>query len=207
MRGFEQIPWLYDASMALFERGSLGRWREWLAKGATGRTLDLGTGTGRNLPLYPPGVRAVALDPTLENVARARARAPGVPFVVARAEALPFKDRAFDTVVSGLVLCSVADPDRALAEARRVLRPGGALRLLEHVRARGVRGALQDLVQPAWTRISGGCHPNRDTESAVERAGFRIESDSLRRRGTMRRLCARAPAAASTPPPGTLRRA
>ena len=202
MRGLEQIPWLYDAGMSLLERGGLGRWRTWLAKGATGRTLDLGTGTGRTLPLYPPGVRAVAVDPHLENLPRARARAPGVALVVARAEALPFRDRAFDTVVSGLVLCSVSDLDRALAEARRVLRPGGALRLLEHVRAHGVRGALQDLVQPAWTRISGGCHPNRETEAAVERAGFRIERDSVRRSGTMRRLQARAPAASATPLPG-----
>jgi ubiquinone/menaquinone biosynthesis C-methylase UbiE len=201
MRGLEQIPWLYDAGMALLERGGFGRWRRWLAKGATGRTLDLGTGTGRNLPLYPPGVRAVAVDPHPENVARARARAPGVPIVIAHAEALPFRDRSFDTVVSGLVLCSVRDPDQALAEARRVLRPGGALRLLEHVRERGVRGALQDLVQPAWTAISGGCHPNRETEAAVERAGFRVEPDSVRRSGAMRRLQARAPAAASTPPP------
>ncbi len=202
MRGLEQIPWLYDAGMTLLERGGLARWRVWLAKGATGRTLDLGTGTGRTLPLYPPGVRTVAVDPHPENFARARGRAPGVPFVVAHAEALPFKDRSFDTVVSGLVLCSVTDPDRALAEARRVLRPGGALRLLEHVRERGLRGALQDLVQPAWTAISGGCHPNRETEAAVERAGFRIEPESVRRSGAMRRLQARAPAAAATPPPG-----
>ncbi len=206
MRGLEQIPWLYDAGMALLERGAFGRWRAWVAKGATGRTLDLGAGTGRNLPLYPPGVRAVALEPFPENVARARIRAPGVPLVVGRAEALPFKDRCFDTVVSGLVLCSVTDPAQSLAEARRVLRPGGALRLLEHVRARGLRGALQDLVQPAWTALSGGCHPNRDTEAAVEAAGFRIEADSVRRSGTLRRLQARAPAAIATPAPGTVRR-
>ena len=205
MRGLEQIPWLYDAGMALLERGGIGRWRAWLAKGATGRTLDLGTGTGRNLPLYPPGVRAVAVDPHPENVARARARAPAVPLVLARAEALPFRDRAFDTVVSGLVLCSVTDPDQALGEARRVLRPGGALRLLEHVRERGLRGAIQDFVQPAWTAISGGCRPNRETEAAVERAGFRIEPESVRRSGTMRRLQARAPAAPATPLPGGVR--
>lgn len=193
MRGFEQIPWLYDLSMAFLERGGLARWRAWLVKGALGRTLDLGTGTGRDLPLYPPGARAVAVDPHAENLARARRRAPGVPLVQARAEALPFRDGVFDTVVSGLVLCSVDDPARALAEVRRTLRPGGALRLLEHVRHRGVRGVLQDLVQPAWTALAGGCRPNRDTVASVQVAGFVVERESVRARGTMRRLQARAP--------------
>jgi len=199
MRGLEQIPWLYDLGMALFERTGLARWRSWVVKGATGRTLDLGTGTGRNLPLFPPGVRTIGVDPHAENLARARARAPAAPLVLARAEALPFRDGVFDTAVSGLVLCSVEDPSAALAEARRVLRPGGALRLLEHVRERGWRGRLQDLVQPAWTAISGGCRPNRETERAVEGAGFRIERESLRARGTMRRFQARAPAAQALP--------
>ncbi len=194
MRGFEQIPWLYDLSMALLERGGLGRWREWLVKGATGRTLDLGTGTGRDLPLLPPGVRTVGIDPHPDNLRRARRRAPAVPLVRARAEALPFRDAAFDTVISGLVLCSVSDPTAALAEVRRVLRRGGAFRLLEHVRSCGLSGALQDLVQPAWTAVAGGCHPNRETERAVEAAGFRIEPDSVRARGTVRRFQARAPA-------------
>ncbi len=203
MRGVEQIPWLYDAYTALLERGGFGRWREWLAKGATGRTLDLGTGTGRNLPLFPPGVRAFAVDPHRDSAVRARVRSPAVPIVLARAEALPFRDGAFDTVVSGLVLCSVADPARALAEARRVLRPGGALRLLEHVRASGVMGRVQDVVQPVWTAISGGCHPNRETERAVAAAGFLVETDTRRARGTMRRFQARAPAGTSTPA-GTL---
>jgi SAM-dependent methyltransferase len=201
MRGLEQIPWLYDGYIALLERGGFGRWRSWLAKGATGRTLDLGAGTGRNLPLYPPGVRAVAVDPHRDALARARARAPAIPIVIARAEALPFKDGAFDTVVSGLVLCSVADPARSLAEARRVLRPGGVLRVLEHVRAGGLAGRIQDLVQPVWTAISGGCHPNRDTERAIEAAGFLVESDTRRARGTLRRLQARAPAGSLTPAP------
>lgn len=194
MRGFEQIPWLYELSMALVERGGFRRWREWLAKGASGRTLDLGTGTGRDLPLFPPGVRAIAVDPHRHNLSHARRRAPAVPLVLARAEALPFRDGAFDTVISGLVLCSVSDPAAALAEVRRVLRRGGALRLLEHVRSRGFHGALQDLVQPVWTWMTGGCHPNRETERAVEAAGFHVEPDSVRARGTMRRFQARAPA-------------
>lgn len=193
MRGVEEIPWLYDLALAIFERLGLGRWRRWVAAGAQGRTLDLGTGTGRNLPLLPPGARAVAVDPSRDALARARTRAPAVPLVVARAEALPFRDGAFDTAVSGLVLCSVDDPDAALAELRRVLRPGGALRVLEHVRHPGARGALQDLAQPAWTAISGGCRPNRETEAAIARAGFEVVPGTRAARGTMRRLAARAP--------------
>ncbi len=196
MRGLEQIPWLYDLGMALLERAGLRSWRSWLVSGASGRTLDLGTGTGRNLPLYPPGVRAVAVDPHRENLARARARAPGVPLVLARAEALPFRAGVFDTAVSGLVLCSVDDPAASLSELRRVLRPGGALRILEHVRERGWRGRLQDLVQPAWTAASGGCRPNRETERSVEEAGFAVEPGTRRERGTMRRLAARTPGGA-----------
>jgi ubiquinone/menaquinone biosynthesis C-methylase UbiE len=191
VRGFEQIPWAYDLSLALFERLGLGRWRAWLVRGARGRTLDLGSGTGRNLPLVPPSARAIAVDPHLGALARARARAPGVPLVAARAEALPFRDGAFDTVVCGLVLCSVDDPDGSLAEVRRVLRPGGVLRLLEHVRRAGLGGRLQDLVQPAWTVVSGGCRPNRKTEATIDRAGFEVVPGSRRASGTMRRLEAR----------------
>src|SRR5512134_112884 len=152
VRGVEQIPWLYDAGLWLAERTGLGRWRSWLVSGATGRTLDVGTGTGRDLPLYGSAVSVFAVDLHPWNLARARRRAPGVPLVRARAEALPFKDGAFDTVVSGLVFCSVDDPAAGLAEVRRVLRPGGVLRMLEHVRSRSPIGAMwQDLVQPAWT--------------------------------------------------------
>jgi ubiquinone/menaquinone biosynthesis C-methylase UbiE len=187
MRGIEQIPWIYDALCALCERGGFGRWRRWLASGARGRTLDLGCGTGRNLPLVPRGVRAIALDPSPDAVRRARRRAPGVPLLIARAEALPFRDDTFDTVLSGLVFCSVGDPARGLAEVRRVLRTGGELRMLEHVRATGRWHAwVQDRIQPAWTWIAGGCHPNRETEATVARAGFVI--DERRAEGTMRRF-------------------
>ncbi|ABS26165.1 class I SAM-dependent methyltransferase [Anaeromyxobacter sp. Fw109-5] len=200
MRGLEQIPWLYDLGLALLERGGLGRWRAWLAGGARGRVLDLGTGTGRNLPLLPRDAAAIAVDPHRANLARARRRAPRVPLVLARAEALPFRDGAFDTVVSGLVLCSVEDVPRALAEVRRVLAPSGTLRALEHVRGGGALGALQDRTQPAWTTISGGCHPNRETERALHDAGFEIDPASIRSRGVMRRLEARPPEGSASAP-------
>lgn len=193
MRGVEQIPWLYDAFAVVQEWLGLGRWRRWLAEGASGRTLEVGCGTGRNLPLLAPrAAPLVGIDPHLDALRAARRRAPGVPLVVASAEALPFRRGAFDTVVSALVFCSVPDPARGLAEVRRVLAPGGTLRMMEHVRHRGaLRGRLQDLVQPAWTAIAGGCHPNRDTERGVEAAGFEIRAETRRERGVLRRFSAR----------------
>ncbi len=192
MRGVEQIPWLYDLGLWWLERWGLGRWRAWLASGARGRTLDLGTGTGRNLPGYGPGASVIAVDPHPWNLARARRRAPGVPLVRARAEALPFKAGAFDTVVTGCVFCSVDDPAGGFAEVRRVLAPGGALRMVEHVRSRGrLHARLQDLVQPAWTAVSGGCRPNRQTERTAREAGFEIDPATRRESGTMIRFEAR----------------
>jgi ubiquinone/menaquinone biosynthesis C-methylase UbiE len=192
MRGVEQIPWLYDAVCAFYEWTGLGRWRRWLTAGARGRTLDLGCGTGRNLPLFLPGTRVIGLDPTWDVLVRARRRAPAVPLVQGSAEALPFRAGAFETVVSGLVFCSVPDPGRGLAEVRRVLRPGAALRMLEHVRSESPwKARLQDRMQPFWSRFTGGCHPNRDTERLVERAGFVIEAEGRRARGDLRRFAAR----------------
>jgi len=115
-----------------------------------------------------------------------------VPLVCGSAEALPFRDRSFDTVVSGLVFCSVPDARRGLVEVGRVLRPDGRLRLLEHVRStRPWKARLQDRLERPWVRVSGGCHPNRDTERAVEAAGFAIEADGRRAKGDMRRFSAR----------------
>jgi SAM-dependent methyltransferase len=186
----EQIPWLYDGYMAVTERLGLLRWRRWLAAGAGGRTLEVGCGTGRNLPLYTTQV--IGIEPSAEAIRKARKRAPRVPLVIGSAEALPFRAGTFETVVSSLVFCSVPDPMRGLSEARRVLHPDGRLRMMEHVRATGALGGrVQDLLQPAWTRIMGGCHPNRRTEENVEAAGFQIERETRRARGSMRRFSAR----------------
>jgi ubiquinone/menaquinone biosynthesis C-methylase UbiE len=192
VRGLEQIPWLYDGLCAVLERTGLASWRRWLAEGARGRTLDVGCGTGRGLTLYARDVRAIGLDPAWDSLGRARRRAPAVPLVQGSAEALPFRDETFDTVVASLVFCSVPEPARGLAEVKRVLRADGRLRMLEHVRSRRPwKARFQDRVQPLWTRLSGGCHPNRDTERAVETAGFAIEAEGRSEKADMRRFSAR----------------
>jgi len=192
MRGVEGVPLLYEAMMAFAEARGFREWREQLVEGSRGRVLDVGCGTGRNLPLFRDGVVAIGLDPRLQLLDVARRRSPAAQLVVGSAEALPFRDAAFDTIVSGLVFCSVPDPLLGLSEVDRVLRPGGTLRMLEHVRSlRPLMARWQDLIQPAWTWISGGCHPNRDTEAAVEQAGFTIESRQRRARRNVRLFTAR----------------
>lgn len=192
MRGVEQIPWMYDAAMAVQDRLGLKRWRQKLTGWARGRVLDIGCGTGRNFPLYAPGTTVVGADPSFDVVRAARRRAHGALLVVASAEALPFADGSFDTVVSSLVFCSVPDPAAGLAEVRRVLAADGVLAMMEHVRASGrIAARLQDLVQPAWTCVLGGCHPNRETEAAVARAGFAVDASTRKAKGMMRLFLAR----------------
>ena len=191
MRGVEQIPWAYDAMCFFMEWSGLAKWRDWLAKGAKGRTLEVGCGTGRNLPRYEAGALVVAVEPEADALRVARQRAPGVLFVRASAEALPFRDGAFDTVISSLVFCSVPRPEVGLGELKRVLADAGQLRMLEHVRSEGWYGPVQDFIQPAWTVVAGGCHPNRRTEVTVEASGFVIEVEGRRSNGTMRRFTAR----------------
>ncbi|MBK1705092.1 class I SAM-dependent methyltransferase [Halochromatium glycolicum] len=200
MRGIEQIPWLYDLSMLLMP--GLQRWRRSLARLARGRVLEVGCGTGQMLPLYPDSVELYGLDPNVDALLRAQRRAPGAKLLCATAEHLPFPDQFFDTLVSSLVFCSVADPDRGLAEIRRVLKPQGRLLMLEHVHAQNHIGRwVLDTLQPPWTRLTGGCHPNRDTETRVEGAGFHIEHACYKASGLMRHFVAtpelRAPGRAS----------
>jgi ubiquinone/menaquinone biosynthesis C-methylase UbiE len=200
MRGVEHIPWLYDGLMSLADGLGFSRWRRALVQAARGCTLEVGCGTGRNLPIYPSGVSVVGLDPDLRSLARARRRAPHVPLVTARVEALPFRAGTFDTVVSSLVFCSVEDPAQGLREIRRVLREAGQLRMLEHVRSgRPLRAKLQDRIQPLWTYVSGGCRPNRETEAAVAAAGFRIDPSDREATDVLRRFGAHPIADGDTP--------
>lgn len=191
MRGVEQIPWLYDALIRLFP--GLSRWRRDLLQRASGRVLEVGCGTGLGLRELAGGNEFVCgVDPVAASLRRAAARVPAAGVAVARAEQLPFVDDSFDCVVSSLVFCSVTRPEQGLAEIRRVLRADGRLLMFEHVQARRQPAAgFLDALQPAWTRITGGCHPNRPTEQTVTAAGFTIEPDSYRARGLMRLFIAR----------------
>ncbi len=183
---------IYDPFMRRTERACLAEWRAELLADATGDVLEIGAGTGANLPFYPPAVKRLLLtepDPDMLARLRQRTRVSGLGAVEARSaavDALPFEDASFDTVVSTLVLCSVPDVATALAEVRRVLRPGGQLLFLEHVAAddRPARLAWQRRLEPLWSHVSGNCHLTRRTGELIAEAGFvveRAERESMRK--------------------------
>jgi ubiquinone/menaquinone biosynthesis C-methylase UbiE len=171
---------LYDPLGVFMERGWMGERRARLLSEARGAVLEIGGGTGANLTYYHDvdRVTVVEPDPHMRKKLRPKAVTASVPIEVsaAGAEALPLPDASVDTVVSTLVLCTVPDQARALGEIRRVLRPGGRLLFVEHVRAAGKWARWQDRIEPLWGLLLGGCHPNRDTVSAIEEAGFEIEA-------------------------------
>jgi ubiquinone/menaquinone biosynthesis C-methylase UbiE len=177
----ELLAAIYDPLIAPFDSMGVRQWREWVVRAARGRVLELGVGTGLNLPHYRAAESIAAIDPDGASLRRALARRNGrgetITLHQARAEELPFADESFDAVVGTLTFCTIGDAARALAEARRVLKTGGAFRIVEHVRVdnRFIAGA-QDLVTPLWKEIAGGCHLNRDTRAAVERAGFQVRA-------------------------------
>jgi ubiquinone/menaquinone biosynthesis C-methylase UbiE len=141
--------------------------------------LEIGAGTGLNLPRYRHASHVTVVEPDTTYARRLRERAAAarvpVDVVIGKAEQLAFRDEAFDHVVASLALCSVDDLDAVLGELRRVLRAGGSLAFLEHVRSESARRARwQDRLTPVQRRLADGCHLNRDTPSAIERAGFEL---------------------------------
>ncbi|MEV5973455.1 methyltransferase domain-containing protein [Streptomyces sp. NPDC051921] len=163
------------------ERAGIDAHRRRLLAGLGGVVLEVGAGNGLNFPHYPPEVTrlvAVEPEPNLRALAVRRAREAAVPVEVAggRAEGLPFRDASFDAAVVCLTLCSVADQRAALAELRRVLRPDGQLRFLEHVRSGtpAMRRVQRVLDATVWPRLAGGCHTGRDTQAAITAAGFTV---------------------------------
>jgi ubiquinone/menaquinone biosynthesis C-methylase UbiE len=152
--------------------------RRAVAGGAGGSVLEIGAGTGAGFPHYSAAERVIAAEPDPFMLRRARqpAQEAPVPVILIRAlaEALPLADASVDTALCALVLCTVQDPDQAVAEVRRVLKPGGTLRFLEHVRGDGLLGLTHDAIAPAWRHFVGGCNPNRRTEGVIGGDGLEI---------------------------------
>lgn len=175
--GFSRLfEWLAGSGLG---RRSFEPLRRKTAGRASGVTLEVGAGGGYNFAYYDPTkvarVEAVEPDATMLGYARTRAARAAVPITLAQApaEALPFASDTFDSAVVTLVFCSVVDPTHGLSELLRVLKPGGRLLMAEHVRAsNSALVAVQSAMVPLTTRVSGNCHWNRDTESAVRQAGF-----------------------------------
>ena len=176
---------VYDRMLAGTEKAGLSEMRDALLAEASGRTLELGAGTGLNLGYYTDAVTELVVtepDPFMARRLRDKlageAPAPGsVDVVEAPAESLPFEDDSFDTAVGTLVLCTVDDPGAAAREIARVLKPEGKFLYLEHVRDPNEGGLArwQDRLERPWGWVGAGCHPNRDTAATLTAAGFAVE--------------------------------
>lgn len=170
------FPWLLNCAM---RQERFVPYRKRLIWPARGLVLEIGIGSGVNLPFYPEPAQVIGLEPSraLLTMARRTQRHPGrLLLVQGSAEQIPLRDASVDTVVVAWTLCSIPDVSSALAEMRRVLRPGGGLLFVEHGRSPDAAVARwQDRLTPLWRRVSGGCHLNRPVRQLIEDAGFRIE--------------------------------
>jgi ubiquinone/menaquinone biosynthesis C-methylase UbiE len=195
---FDRLAAPYDRGMAPLEKLALRQMRARLLPLATGRVLEVGVGTGANLPFYAPSICVTAIDESADMLAVAASRTAALENCIHLAqmdvERLAFLTGFFDTVVTSLVLCSVVDQTRALGELRRVLRrPGGRLLLVEHMRPH-VRPLawLVDLANIPWYAFNGRCNLNRETQRAIVQAGFHLEHVESRIGGFLRMIVARA---------------
>jgi len=191
----KQAP-TYDRNAALWEKILFGEGRRWVCSRTHGEVLEVAIGTGLNLAFYPDGVRlsGVDLSPAMLGIARQRARELGIEVDLREGDAqgLPFPDESFDTVVCTLSLCNIPDDRKAVAEMKRVLRPGGRLLLLDHVRAASRLGrAVQKALEVVLVRL-GGEHLLRRPLEHVRAEGFRIEEqERYKPGGIIERLAAR----------------
>jgi ubiquinone/menaquinone biosynthesis C-methylase UbiE len=173
---------VYERIAPAAEKAGAAEHRDRMLAGLTGRVVEVGAGNGLNFAHYPSAVTevvAVEPEPYLRSKAAEAARRASTPVTVVdgAAGAIPLPAASVDAGVASLVLCSVADQAEALAELRRVIRPGGELRFYEHVAAPDAGLARwQRRLDPVWTLFAGGCHVNRDTEAAIAAAGFEIET-------------------------------
>jgi ubiquinone/menaquinone biosynthesis C-methylase UbiE len=171
------LPHVLDLAM---QRKQMIPFRERIGKAASGRVADIGVGSGLNLRFYEQAEHVAGVDPSPEllRFAEARARLASVPVELTRGtgEALALEDSSIDTAVLTFTLCTVDDPERTLAEIRRVLRPQGKLLFAEHGRVPDARGAhWQDRLSPLWSRVAGGCRLNRKPDDLIRAAGFQID--------------------------------
>jgi len=200
LRLYEKEAPKYDRQMRFFEWLLFGSGREWVCSQAEGEVLEIAVGTGRNLPYYPDGVRlsGVELSPAMLEIARTRAREVGreIDLRVGDAQALEFPDESFDSVVCTLSLCTIPDDRAAVAEVRRVLRPGGRFLLLEHVRSPllPIRTA-ERLLEPLMLRFEAD-HLTREPLEHLRAEGFTIERLERSKLGIVERVAARKPAEA-----------
>jgi ubiquinone/menaquinone biosynthesis C-methylase UbiE len=167
----------YDRFLAATEEAGLRDMRRELLSQASGRTLEVGAGTGLNADLYPDAVTELVLsEPDRFMAAKLRAKRPEAELIQAPAESLPFEDDSFDTVALTLVLCTVPDPPAALREIARVLKPGGRFLFLEHVRSQDPKLARwQDRLHRPWRLFGDGCNCNRDTLGTIEASPLTVE--------------------------------
>jgi ubiquinone/menaquinone biosynthesis C-methylase UbiE len=190
------MTWLlapfYDHVMEATEHACLGDWRDALLQSISGVILEIGAGTGANLPHYPPHITDVVLaepDAAMRKQLRAKLISSNTSvFRVSDAsgEALPYDNETFDSIVSTLVLCSVDSLEQTLSELYRVLKPGGCLHFIEHVLSpdKPARARWQKRISPIWQFFAGGCHCDRDTESQIKYAGFvvnHLHRESIRK--------------------------
>jgi ubiquinone/menaquinone biosynthesis C-methylase UbiE len=169
----------YDTLMKPLETRGLWRLRSNLLAKANGLVLEIGSGTGMNFSFYRDVEKVIAIEPETamreQSMNRAKDAAVAIEVLPARAESLPFPDNTFDTVLGTLVLCTIADPVKALKEIQRVCKPDGSVLFLEHVRSNNsLAGAVQDKLTPVWKHVCDGCHLNRSSVELIKQAGFKV---------------------------------